>query len=89
VVQRKVAQASSAILAGVVVPDKNLAPAQARSWSGTLDEMRESDNRWAVNREGGGVDYLVVQFKHFGLAVQHKYKGASDVTYVQRLKVLV
>ena len=79
----------TAVLAGVIVANKDLFAAQAGAGSRTPDQMREAYHRRAMYTDARRVNDLVVQLQHFGLSAQHQYKGALYITNVERLIVLV
>ena len=82
VVQRQVARAHAAVLAGIIVADEDLFAAQAGAWVGPPDQVLQADDRGAVYRQRGRVDDLVVKLQNLGLSAQHQNESAPDVAHV-------
>src|SRR3972149_5106891 len=89
VVDGQVAAVGSAVLADVPVTGEHLSPAELDSRAGSPDQVDQANDRWGRDRQGRGVDHLVVSRDQPSLVGAEQVEGAPDVTDVERLRALV
>src|SRR3990172_10138148 len=89
VVDGQVAAVGSAVLADVPVAGEHLSSAELDSRAGPSDQVDQANDRWGGDRQGRGVDHLVVSRNQLSLVGAEQVEGAPDVTDVERLVVLV
>src|SRR5690554_2192052 len=88
-VNGEVVAADAAVLAGVMVADKDLAAGELHAWPGATDEVGQPDDG------GGGIDVAgrgdadEALFKNLGLPTEDEQEGPSNIADVERLIVLI
>jgi hypothetical protein len=72
VVQRQVAGADAAVLAGMVIANENLAPRQphARPWA--LDHVHEPNDRWTLEKPVRRTNGMIGVLENLCLAAVHQ-----------------
>src|SRR4051812_1718013 len=86
-VERQVGGLRSAVLAGVLVADEDLAPAEPDARSRSLDPMLKPDDARRPEDGRGRSDVVVVVLDDLGLLCEDEAEGAPDVAHVQRLVI--
>src|SRR5688500_8181920 len=89
VVERQLLGLRAAVLAGVVVAQKDLAPREPDAGARTLHELYQADHRRARDRKRGRADGASTVLQDLSLPTVEEDHGAPGVADVDRLIVLI
>jgi hypothetical protein len=89
VVNSQIPRLFAAILASVIIANKNLAPAQSPLQARSFYEVYKPDYGGYPDRNGGAVHYVRVILQDLGLASIEHYHRSPCPANIQRLVVLI
>ena len=89
VVERQIAGLHSAVLAGVVITNKDLAASEPNARARTLDEINQTDDRRPTERLVGCANVANAVLENLGLATVNEQDRPTSITHVQRLVILI
>jgi hypothetical protein len=89
VVYGEVSGLLTAILAGIIVSNKHLTPAQLPLYAGTFDHVNQADHRGQIDSHRGAADCTRVFLQHLCLAPPEQDNGPPGTADIERLVVLI
>jgi hypothetical protein len=83
VVNSEVTSLNSAVLAGEMISDEDLPPAEFHPGIGPLDHIHEPDYRGRIEHRGRRVDHHIILLENLGFAIEDKDDRPADVAHVE------
>ncbi len=88
-IEGEVVRPAPAILAGVAIPEEDLAPGQFDARPGRANQTDQTDHRGVGEDILRGCDRRVMRLQDLGFATEHQHEGAPNVADIEGFVILV